>query len=172
MADEQEECSVRKKVLSFALSAGLMAATVSTAFAQGGASNTPDMGLGEGGRAMTRADMTKSMQDFCNYTQRNWSILGFETVGGARGSLGGDWFTDAARLLGATTANVCTVTAAPAPTTTQGGSGGTTGSGGTGAGGTGTGTTPGGTSTGTSPGGPGTGTGTGAGGGAATGGGE
>ena len=57
---------------------------------------------------MTRADMVKAMQDFCTHTQRNWSILGFESAGQARASLGGDWFAETTRMLGYTAANVCT----------------------------------------------------------------
>src|SRR3712207_8923970 len=52
--------------------------------------------------------LVKSVLDFCTYTQQNWSVWGFETLGGARGSLGGDWLVPTAQSLGAATGNVCT----------------------------------------------------------------
>lgn len=173
---------MRYKVLSFALGAGLMAASVGPVFADHDGSNHPDVGTGLGGRPMTRAETIKAILDFCAATQKSWSIEGYSSVASERETEGNnlsDWVNTTAKMLGVSpsSATICTQVAglaAPSTTTTttQGGGGGTTGSGGTGSGGTSTGTTPGGTSTGTgtTPG--GTGTGTGQGGGAATGGGE
>jgi hypothetical protein len=156
-ADEQEECSVRNKVLSFALGAGLMAASVGPVFAQGGGSG-PDMGTGEGGRPMTRAEMIKGIQDFCAETARNWSIEGYSDAPTARATEGNsqsDWLTNTQTVLGIrtdiSTAALCTQVAslaaqASGATTTQGGAGSTTGSGGTGPGGQASGTTQGGQS--------------------------
>src|SRR6185503_2067066 len=118
--------------------AGLMAATVGTAFGADQPTNPgADLGLGEGGHPMTRQEMTKNLADFCAYTQQNWSIWGFESVGQARASLGGggtgDWFYESAVALGATTGNVCARVASSGSGSGAGG-GGSTGSG-TGSGG-------------------------------------
>ncbi len=77
---------MRRKLLSFALSAGLMAGTVSTAFGQ--TAEQPS------------ATPNQAMTEFVAYTNANWSMLGFGSAENARQILGADWYQEMVQQLG------------------------------------------------------------------------
>ena len=50
-------------------------------------------------RPMTRLELVRAAYEFLEYTERNWSILGFSSAAEARAVLGGDWWMQTAETL-------------------------------------------------------------------------
>lgn len=56
--------------------------------------------VGQTGQLSAFAANLQAVRNFWNYTQDNWSILGFSSAAQARAVLGGQWFQQAAQMAG------------------------------------------------------------------------
>jgi hypothetical protein len=93
---------MRYKLFSLMVGVGLALGSVGATYA---ADDNRQSGEELGGlivpAGMTaRQALVKAASDFWNYTAKNWSIMGYESVGQMRATLGGEWWAQTAKDLG------------------------------------------------------------------------
>jgi hypothetical protein len=88
-----------RKAFGVLAGVGLLLGSVAPAFAQTG----PMTAQAQTSSMTPQAQAETAIRGFCAQTAREWSIWGFESAAGARGTLGNnqsDWFTQTLKMAG------------------------------------------------------------------------